>query len=241
MAKLPMRTSLVAWAVLALGAILLGPGKSDAQNGLRRAYMPVTFTQEGWCRQGQDIVFSRWQYAFRNFNFYGTTRRNWLYAGHRRTMSVEGSRAGLTSLMRFFPQMGEPRALTVNQDYIIPIALPDAGLLAGEVVALTMNVAFNDTRMMPRHPGYDIELFKLRASPFRGKTVGEVLDIANRILGGDHPMRYGLPDHRTTAAIVRAINCNYEFINYDTYIDRGFLIPNRPFGPATRPHDPHVP
>lgn len=227
--------------LLVSAALLICPGKLEAQTTIRRSYQPVTFSQEGWSRQGRDFVYSRWQYAFRNFNFYGVTRRNWLYVGHKRTMSVEGSAAGLTSLMQFLPQTSEPRPLTVNQDYVIPIALLDAGVLAGEVVALTMNVAFNDTRMMPRYAGCDLELFKLRASPMKGKTVGQVLDVANRILGGEHPIRHGIASYREIAAIVRAVNCNYEFINYDTFIDRGFLIPNETLGPPKPPHDPHVP
>lgn len=224
-----------------ISLILLGIGIPVFAQAGRQPNSPVTFSQEGWRLYGQSFVYSRWQYAFRNFRFYGFARRNWLYVGCRRTMSVEGSKAGLTSLMRFLPQTSEPHALTCDQNYIIPIALTDQGALAGEVVALTMNVAFNDTRMMPRCPGYDLELFRLKTGLMAGKTVGQVLDIANRILGGDSPLRYGVPDYRAITDIVRSINRNYEFINYSTYIDRGYLAPNRPYGLVAPPHDPHVP
>jgi hypothetical protein len=242
MSRASLKSKVAMAAVIIAGlALFASPRPANAQVNTRQRYQPVTFTQEGWSRQGAEFVYSRWQYAFSNFNFYGYTRRNWLYAGCKRKIGIEGSTAGLTALLNFLPQTSAPRSLSYGHDFIIPSALTDVGALAGEVVALTMNVAFNDTRMMPRHPGYDIELFKLRAGPMRGKTVGQVLDIANRVLGGDHPARYGVSNHVILTDIVRAINANYEFINYDTYIDRGYLIPNRAFGSPTRAHYPHVP
>jgi len=51
---------------------------------------------------------------------------------------------------------------------------------------------------------------------------------------------YGLPNHESMAAILRAINADYEFVNYETYYDRGYLIPNR-YGLADPPRAPHVP
>ena len=202
---------------------------------------PVTFTQQGWHSRGQNLIYSSWRYAFNNFSFYGFARRNWLYAGGRVTMSIEGSGSTLGKLVNWFPQTGPPRSLTNSQDYIIPVPLPNAGSLAGEVVALTMNVAFNDVRMMPRHPGYDLEKFTVRSGYMRGKSVGQVLDIGNRVLGGDSPARYGIPTLQVVVDIIRAINANYEFINYATVIDRGYLLPNRPLGRPDPPHDPHVP
>ena len=51
---------------------------------------------------------------------------------------------------------------------------------------------------------------------------------------------YGLPNHESMAAILRAINADYEFVNYETYYDRGYLIPNR-YGLADPPRARHVP
>lgn len=202
-------------------------------------FTPVTFTQVGWKYIGAGLLYSRWQYAFANFSFYGQTRRNWLYAGGRLSISVEGSRSNVARLLQWLPQYGPARSLNMTQDFITPAPLPpNAGSLAGEVVTLTLNIAFNDTRMMPRHPGYDLENFTIRAGALRGKTVGYVWDIANRVLGGDAPQRYGIPTHQALAEIVRLINCNYEFRGYWSYIDRGYLVPNRALGPAGPPHNP---
>lgn len=222
-------------ALILMGLLIAGSAFAQANK-------PVTFTQLGWRNQGQGLVYNSWKYAFYRFSFYGFTRQNWLYAGGRRTMSIEGSRSTLSNLIRWLPQTSAPRSLTSTQDFVIPVPLPyNAGSLAGEVVALTMNVAYNDMRLMPRHPGYDLELFTVRTGPMRGRTVGQVLDIANRILGGDPPLRYSLPSYQAITDVVRAINANYEFINYATYIDRGYLTPNRSLGPAAPSHYPHVP
>ncbi len=204
-------------------------------------FTPVTFTQVGWRYLGAGLLYSRWQYAFANFSFYGKTRRNWLYAGCRLSMSLEGSRSSIDRLLRWFPQTAPPRGLDMTQDFVTPAPLPNVGALAGEVVALTLNIAFNDTRMMPRHPGYDLENFTIRQGPMKGRTVGYVWDIANRILGGDAPMRYNVPSHQAITDILRAINMNYEFRGYVVCMDRGYLIPNRPLGFADPPHDPHLP
>lgn len=205
------------------------------------ALKPVTFTQQGWHLRGRSLIYYSWRYAFKNFSFYGFARRNWLYAGYRKTMSIEGSASTLAKLVNWFPQTGPPCSLSTTQDYVIPIPLPNAGSLAGEVVALTMNVAYNDVRLMPRHPGYDLELFRVSRGSMRGKTVGQILDIGNRVLGGDPPARYGFPTLQALVDVLRAINANYEFINYSTMIDRGYLLPNRPLGRPYPPHDPHVP
>lgn len=206
-----------------------------------KTYAPVTFTQQGWSNQGRNLVYSSWRYAFYNFSFYGFVRQNWLYAGGIRTMSVEGSTSGLRNLLAFLPQTGPSCSLKFTQNFQIPAPIKNAGALAGEVVALTMNVAFNDVRAMPRHPGYDLEKFTITSGQFRGYTVGRMLDIGNRILGGESVIRYGFNDYESVTAVLRSINSNYEFINIKTFIDRGFLQPNRALGPAGPPHYPRVP
>ncbi|MHB9037743.1 MAG: hypothetical protein ACYC64_13875 [Armatimonadota bacterium] len=212
-----------------------------AAKAVRIPYLPVTFTQMGWRNQGRSLIYSSWRYAFYNFTLYGRGRRNWLYAGGIRTMSIEGSTTGLTTLVNWFPQTDPSVPLTCTQDYIIPVVIPHAGRLAGEVVALTMNVAFNDMRLMPRQTGYDLEEFVIASGPFKRCKVGYIWDIGNRVLGGEPPSRYGLPDYETLANVIAQINANYEFINLNTFIDRRFLIPNRSFGRPARAHYPHCP
>ncbi|MCL5105487.1 MAG: hypothetical protein M1133_15440 [Armatimonadetes bacterium] len=239
------RTMCLATAIL-FGAIVFlttWPAFGQDSANSRQRYRPVTLTQENWRSPiGQNLMYSRWRYAFNNFSFYGHVRRNWLYVGGARTMAVEGSRSGLTNLIRFLPRTGPSGPLVFTQDFRIPAPLQSqGGALAGEVIALTMNVAFNDVRVMPRHPGYDLEKFIVRFGLFKGRTVGQVLDMADRVLGGEPPLRYGIANYEVLADAVRAINANYEFRDYATYIDRGFLQPNRGFGLPDPPHDPHVP
>ncbi len=204
---------------------------------------PVTFTQQGWKTYGQSLIYNSWRYAFSNFSFYGISRPNWLYAGYRYrySMSIEGSRSALTTLIYWFPQTGPPKALTTAQNYVIPVPLPNAGSLAGEVVCLTMNVAYNDMRLMPRHPGYDLEKFTVTRGLMRGRTVGYVLDVANRVLGGDPPTRYGFASYQALVDVLKAINSNYEFRGYSIVTNRGNLQPNRPLGRPDPPHYPRVP
>ena len=105
--------------------------------------------------------------------------------GRAHTICYDSFTGSLSRLCTFLPQTGPSGSLT--RSYTSPWNHTEAGALAGEVIALTMNVAYNDERMMPRQPGYDLELFVLAQGPFRGRTVGQVLDIANRVLGGDTP------------------------------------------------------
>ena len=229
-----------AFAVPADAAGLAGRLANDY--GVPRPFLPVTLSQAAWHFHGPRLIYSRWPIAFRNFSFYGRSRRNWLYAGGRRTMSIEGSASSLTNLINWLPQTGPPSCLKTTQDWNTPAPLPsESGSLAGEVVALTMNVAFNDTRVMPRQPGYDLEAFRISRGLFRWRTVGEVLHISNRVLGGDPPVIFGLSGYQELVDILSSINSNYEFRNYGTYVDRGYLIPNRPLGRPDPPHDPHVP
>ena len=93
---------------------------------------------------------------------------------------------------------------------------------------------------MPRTAGVDLEGFILTKGPYKGKTVGEVLAIANAVLGGDSISRYGLPASNgcdTLCNILRQINENYEFQGFGSFIDKGYLRPNKPLG-VTKPAHP---
>lgn len=223
--------------VIALSVVLIGP--ASAQDNFRQNHRAITLTQQGWRNRAQDLVYNSWRYAFANFSFYGRVRPGNLYVGGTRTICFEGTTAGLTRLAWFFPQTGPSRSLIMN--YTNPARPTEAGALAGETVALTMNIAYNDERCMPRFPGYDLENFTLTNGAFRGYTVGRVLDIADRVLGGTHPRVYGLQTHEALTDILKSINSNYEFIDYATFIDRGYLRPDKPLGILYPSHHPHVP
>lgn len=214
------------------------PGGSQDPN-IRRKNMPVTLTQQGWQAHANDLVYTRFRYAFARFSFNGRPSPGRLVVGGRNTIVFDNTTASLRRLVTFLPQTDACSGLM--RSYISPWSTTEAGALAGEVVALTMNVAYNDERLMPRQPGYDLECFTLAQGPLRGRTVGQVLAIADRVLGGEPPRIYGLPNHTALASVLQAINADYEFVDYDTYWDRGYLIPNRGFGQPDPPHAPHVP
>lgn len=80
----------------------------------------------------------------------------------------------------FLPQGGSPKALDKN--YTNPQSTK-AGVFAGQVVALKMNVAFSDAGKIGTGPVKLGELI-VNAGHLAGKTVYEVLEIANIALGG---------------------------------------------------------
>lgn len=213
-------------------------------DGNRRCNLPVTFTQEGWkafSDPGNTIVsggmiYNRFPMAFQEFSFYGTGYKNKIAIGKgSKIVTFEGTAGGMNRMVLFLPQTGKPGKL--DRTYENPWDKTSAGVLAGETLALQMNIGYNNRRLMPRSPGFDLEKFKLASGFFKGKTVGQVLDIANAILGGTPPSGYGLPKdpndptdtgYNSLVEILRAINANYEFIDFSTYLDRGYLIPDKP-------------
>ncbi|MCL5103325.1 MAG: hypothetical protein M1133_04320 [Armatimonadetes bacterium] len=226
------------------------------EDNKRRCNMPVTFTQAGWKTYSNidntvipnGMIYNRFPQAFATFIYFGTTLKNQMVVGKStKTITFNGTTNGLKKLVAFLPQTGPCGKL--DHAYLEPITT-SAGALAGETVALLLNIAYNDRRLMPRTPGYDLEKFTIAMGLFKGKTVGQVLDIANAVLAGDPPTRWGLPKDpndpadtgcKALVAILQAINGNYEFIDMNTFVDNGYLIPNRPFGPTGPGHTPQVP
>jgi hypothetical protein len=118
------------------------------------------------------------------------------------------------AIRNFLPAGGTPSAL--SQNHTDPTST-EAGVLAGQVLALSLNVGFDSA--IPDFSTNPISLADLRvvqpASPCFGMTVQEVLDEANGILGG-------CPSTLTASQIndcVTAINENY----VDGNQDNGFL------------------
>lgn len=223
---------------------------------LRQCFRPVTFTQELWHQFGETgngvfpngVMYGRFYQAFATHVAYGRRMPNCMMLGDPtvrggQVITFDGSALGIARLCEFLPQTGPACKLSLS--YHNPVCLdtvPGVGVtnsLAGEIAALTLNIAFNDARCMPRHLGYDLEKFTLASGRFRGKKVGEVLNIANCVLSGVHPVFFGLPTEggcECLAGILRTINSNYAFLGFDDYVDRGWLRPNRPFGSPDRAH-----
>jgi hypothetical protein len=77
----------------------------------------------------------------------------------------------------FLPQGGTPDTLAAGQ--AVNPTTSAAGVFAGQVLALQLNVNFSG----PVFPG-GLGLLKLTSGPAAGLTVGQVLGLANRALGG---------------------------------------------------------
>jgi len=216
----------------------------------RRCYLPVTFTQQGWhdfCDPYSTVIpggmiYNKFPIAFATFSYYGTLLTNQMVLGKGKTITYDTTTGSLTRLCLFLPQTGACGKLDHN--YVSPWDTTSAGSLAGETAALMMNIAYNDRRLMPRTPGYDLEKFTITSGIYKGRKVGQVLNDAYLVLGGAAPCTVGLTDCASLVEVMENINANYEFINYNTFIDRGYLTPNRTLGqpdPATTPTVPFVP
>lgn len=113
----------------------------------------------------------------------------------------------------FLPSGGKPASITG--------AFTDPGssirnTLAGHLVALTLSVSFDRTDAAFAPSGVTLGSMIIRSGPFAGKTVGEFLAIANRILGGIPNTGFTVQQALETAT---AINENY----VDGLTDKGFL------------------
>ncbi len=213
----------------------------------RRCYLPVTLTQECWktyCDPNNGIilgglVFNKFRLAFARFTYFGTVFPNTMIVGTGRyRMTYFGTTGCLNTLCIFLPQFGACGSL--DRRWFCPWESNSAGELAGQTIALMMNIAYNDERLMPRSPGYDLEEFRLARGKLKRSKVGDVLNIANAVLGGLPAVRFGLTCDELVE-ILQNINCNYGFVDFKTFTDNGYLIPNRRFGRPDPPHAPTVP
>ena len=112
---------------------------------------------------------------------------------------------------KFLPQGGTPKALDKN--YVDPTSTK-AGVFAGQVVALKLNVAFSDAGKIGSGSVKLGELI-VNAGPLAGKTVYEVLTLANTALGGG-TTPYSISQLNEA---VTAINENFD----NGKVNKGFL------------------
>ncbi len=224
-------------------------GNQAEEEYRKQCNLPVTLAQEDWHNLATEtvgipggMIYNKFYRAFADFAFYSIPDTNGvLMVGNKHTISFTPTTAGMKTLVAFLPQTG-PYAKPL-MDYVNPVTHP-AGELAGEVVALTLNVAYNDMRLMPRTPGYDFENFIVNTGLFKGRTVGHVLDVADRILGGDPPSWYGIPSYSALIDVLKSINANYQMSDINSFHDRGYLTAvYGPYGRGGHPpaQNPHVP
>ncbi|MFQ5906173.1 MAG: hypothetical protein ACE5JA_06335 [bacterium] len=139
-----------------------------------------TQTQIGWGRRCQSDNPG----CYRDANFDGAFPGGLTVGAD--AVGCEGYSAYFTSpkaIENFLPQGGRPDSF--DEDYTDPVGRTLAGVLVGQVVALTLNVDFDIYD--PDFGASDVNLRDLivddSESPCYNMTVQEVVDEANRILG----------------------------------------------------------
>lgn len=160
----------------------------------------TTYTQGGWgspCNSApgkiRDLYFS-------------TVFPNGLTVGSLFTIKLTSASA----VKDFLPQGGTASALT--QNYTNPTT--KLNVLAGQIVALTLNVEFDKAGKIGTNSTNLADLY-IVGGTFSGKTVAEFLVIANKALGGE-TTGYSLSDVNAAAT---AINENFD----NGTADKGYL------------------
>jgi hypothetical protein len=127
------------------------------------------------------------------------------------------------AVRNFLPAGGTAKALPPTQ--VAPLFDPTssgAGVLAGQILTLKLNVDFSDAGKTT--PG--LGNMRVASGPMTNCTVREVLDFANSVLGGG-PLTFSCGDGGTLASVTQlndiatSINENYD----GGKSDRGFLKP----------------
>ncbi|MFA3783372.1 choice-of-anchor A family protein [Melioribacteraceae bacterium 4301-Me] len=161
----------------------------------------TTFTQGGWGSPSnsspgkiRDMYFS-------------TVFPNGLTVGGTKTLKLTSA----TAVKNFLPQGGTPNKLTSNY---VDVTSTSAGVLAGQIVALTLNVQFDAAGYIGTNSTNLGDLYII-GGPFAGMTVNQFLVIANQVLGGDLST-YSYSDVNDVAA---AINENFD----NGTVDNGYL------------------
>jgi hypothetical protein len=98
-------------------------------------------------------------------------------SGGSLTFKPVGSITGQQAIQNFLPQGGTPGTLAAGN--VVNPTTSDAGVFAGQVLALQLNVSFSG----PVFPG-GLGNLVITSGPATGLTVGQVLGLANRALGG---------------------------------------------------------
>jgi hypothetical protein len=186
--------------------LTLNPGETQRHidAGLKRTLQYVTGTPADWGATARPnnaaaLLFRRW----------GSIYRKGLIVGGTYKIKLTSQRA----TDEFLPASGAPAPL--RKHYGNPLTT-EAGAFAGEVVALKINLDFSGAKILP--PG----LTKLKIAPgnkLAGRNVGEILTLANQVLGGRLvalPAGCSLEDLYNVVASINA--------NFANGGDLGFLV-----------------
>lgn len=164
----------------------------------------VTFTQGGWGTRPNGS--NPGTLLCKHF---AARYPNGLVVGGTRTLTFTSAAA----VIAFLPQGGT--AAPLQKSYLNPVRRTEAGVLAGQIVALQLNVDFSGAGIT-RSGLADLTI---RCGPFAGTSVGGLLSIGRAVLGGNlGALPSGLSVSNLNDAATRI---NENFVGGMT--DRGFL------------------
>jgi hypothetical protein len=164
----------------------------------------ITFTQGGWGSPSNSTPGK-----IRD-NYFNSVFPGGLIVGSTYKLTLTSALA----VKNFLPQGGSPNKFTNN--YTNPTST-SAGVLGGQIIALSMNVYYNSAGYLGTNP-VPLGSLIIVSGPFAGKTVNEFLVIANQTIGG--------------------INTGYSFSDINsaaTSINENFNNPNNHNGFLTCP------
>lgn len=116
------------------------------------------------------------------------------------------------AVQNFLPQGGSASILT--KDLLNPTTKNN--VLAGQVTAMRLSLAFSDAGILTQFLGYQT----IASGPFAGRTAYQLLNIAERVLGGDlSALPSGVSLSQLNDAVTR-FNENY----VDGLTNKGFLV-----------------
>jgi len=131
----------------------------------------ITYTQGGWGSPSNSTP-GQIRESFFEFVF-----PNGLIAGSDFTLTLSAASA----VRNFLPQGGTPYKFV--QNYTDPPST-SAGILGGQLVAALMNYHYNLAGYLGTNQEYNLGELIINSGPFEGKTVAELLAIANNAIGG---------------------------------------------------------
>ena len=109
------------------------------------------------------------------------------------------------AVQAFLPQGGPPGVLTQTL-LTNPTSRTSAGVFAGQVLALSLNVAFSNAGKLPM----GLANSTIASGPLAGQTVAFVLNLANNVIGGCTTLPAGVTSVSQLNDIVDAINNSFD-------------------------------
>ncbi|MBI3890074.1 MAG: hypothetical protein HY303_00935 [Candidatus Wallbacteria bacterium] len=155
-----------------------------------------TFTQGGWGAKAHG-------------NNPGTLRDSRFAAAFPAGLTIGGAFhvtfASAQAVANFLPQGGAAAALDASS---VDPESTSAGVLAGQLVAATLNVTFSAAGYLAQNDARPLGNLLVASGPFAGTSVNALLELANRAIGGDSsalPPGAGLSD--LNDALTRVNEC----------------------------------